>query len=427
LKQAVVQANTEARPLYLIVLAARPCFIKLAALIHALQAGGTPHLVVDSGQHYEPVLTGARHELGYEERIEVSLGISSDLVGRTRDLAERLQQLAQLLRDLGLATPPVPVVSGDTSTAGSVPHLWYLITGHRAVHVEAGLRSEGPAWDWPRNFARALGGQRQAEWRAFPDTPFPEGMCTRQASVASQLWFAPTVRNRAHLLQEGYPDERIKVVGSLSADAVELALEHETLEQLNELYPRLGENRWLRVDVHRRENMTRPRLGAILEALTILSGEGLRIVLVRTNAFDHAIRIHRLEKPLRDAAKRGVLITPMWPSYSSVVNFLVSAQCGMIYTDSGGLQEETHVLGVPCLTARWCTDRPESVLEADNNLLLPPLSAEFLAGGIRRAWEGARRREPGRLYGHNVGAAIADQLARHSPRECAKERGVARW
>ncbi|WP_207217526.1 MULTISPECIES: UDP-N-acetylglucosamine 2-epimerase [Sorangium] len=415
------------RPLLLIFLATRPCFIKLASLIHAADAVGAPHLVVDSGQHFEEHLTAAQHELGYGHRIAVHLDVRGDLIERSGDVAFKLKALAALLSRHRLRQPAVPVVSGDTSTAGTIPSLWYLHTGLRSVHVEAGLRSEGPAWRWPASASEALSGQRAARWVRFPDEPYPEGLCTRLASVASDVLFAPVERNRRHLQAEAYRPEQIAIVGSLSSDAVILARQCTgALDALLNQAPRLASGGpWLRVDVHRRENMTAPKLRALLDGIARFAAQGAPVVLVRTNAFSRAIDEHGLAEHLADAERRGVLVTPPWPSYASVVQFLASPRCHMILTDSGGLQEEAHALGTPCFTARRSTDRPETILDvADSpslggNRLLPLFSGAFIADGLTIGWSrhaAVSTRTPGDLYGREVGAAMMKRLCAYQPR-----------
>ena len=141
LEQAVDAANRRGRPLYLIVLGTKPCYIKLASLIFALKHHQVPFLLVDAGQHYQPVLVNVRQEFGYRQLIGVYLSIRGDLIQRTADLGHKLKWLNNELRIAGLREPAIPVVSGDTSTAAFVPIFWYLVTGLKSVHVEAGLRS----------------------------------------------------------------------------------------------------------------------------------------------------------------------------------------------------------------------------------------------------------------------------------------------
>ncbi|QVM93689.1 UDP-N-acetylglucosamine 2-epimerase [Pseudomonas entomophila] len=415
LADAIDQANREQRPLYLIVLATKPCYIKLASLVLACEAVRLPFLLVDSGQHYDPVLTQAREELGYEHLLAVSFGIRGTLLGRTAQLALAIEKLDAQLKAGGLRQSAVPLVSGDTATAAMFAQFWYLAHGARSVHIEAGLRSYGPdrgAWTNLQDLAE----QRQLRWQRFCEEPFPEGVCTTLASVVGDLLLAPVERNVEHLLREGYPLPQLRQVGSLSSDAVRLALPRAARSPLFSLYPELAQGHWLRVDLHRRENMTAQALQAVLQGLGRLAIDGVQVVLVRTNALDGALVQHQLAGLLDEVRLKGVVVQPMWPHYTDVIHFLTSGHCLALYTDSGGLQEEATVLGVPCLTCRLSTDRPETVLDAQSNLLLPPLSAAFVHRHLRdvltrpvaEAWPGLQRGRT--LYGQAVGQGIAELL-----------------
>ncbi|TKC87283.1 hypothetical protein FAZ69_18290 [Trinickia terrae] len=419
---AVEAANERGRPLYLIVLATKPCYIKLASLVHACVAHGVPFLLIDSGQHYDADLTGARRELGYEHLVAAAFGIRGSLIERAAQLAHGVAELSACLQASGLRMSAIPVISGDTSTAALFPQYWYFAHGIRSVHVEAGLRSLAPPGPehW-RALDDNIRAQRACQWLPVPDEPFPEGVDTRLASVVSGLLLAPVARNAEQLVREGYPAGCIERVGSLSSDAVKLAQAAPAGVSIFERHPQLADGRWLRVDLHRRENMTPQRVAAVLEGIARLSRDGFQVVLIKTNALMGALRQHGLTGLLADVQKRGVVVHELWPSYADVIAFLASPHCRAIYTDSGGLQEEAAVLGVPCMTCRFSTDRPETVLDVQANLLVPPLSATFvhrhvaalLSGDADAAWPGLA--DGARLYGHEVGAEIARRLAGYEP------------
>lgn len=431
----IERANDQKRPLYLPVVATRPCFVKMASLVQSLQAASVPHLVVASGQHYDSQLTGPLSELGYAHRVAWSLDASGPMLQRQAKLACELEHLAERLRQLGLRQPAVPMVSGDTWTAGFLPASWLMHTGVRSIHVEAGLRSEGPVWSELPGDESVLR-QRECRWVRYPDDPFPEGVCTRLASVASGLLLAPTRRNAGHLLLEGADPDRVVVVGSLSADAINGCLaERDALAaahaELLDAHPRLATGCWLRVDLHRRENMVPTKLVALLRGIASLAGQGLGIILVETNSFRQATARLGLEAELRDAVSAGVLMTSSWPSYRSVVAFLDSAACLGVYTDSGGFQEESHMLGIACMTARASTDRAETVLDATGNVLIPLISAASVAEAIgsRIASSGGQRMRPGWLYGERVGQAIVQAViaAEDSGIDHKVHRGMLDW
>ena len=420
LREAVAAANDSGRPLFLVALATKPCYIKLAGLAKALAGQDVPHLLLDVGQHYEPLLTGAREEFSYDHLIAIHLQIRGGMLERTADMALKLKLLALELRRRGLRTPPIPVVSGDTSTAAFLPLFWYLLTGYRSVHVEAGLRSSGPAARWEWRGLEQLLSQRQAPWLKDRDTPFPEAFDTTVASTACDLLLAPVQRNADNLLNEGYDPAKMVVVGSLSADAVSLA-SGVAAPQASPQLEELKEGRWLRVDIHRRENMTPLRLTAILRGLSRFAGSGGKLVLVMSNALRTAIERHNLHDLLRRLQRcEGVLVQDLWPSYFHVISFLKSPNCLAIFTDSGGLQEEANILGVPCITCRFSTDRPETVLDGETNILLPPADEELIAAGLESILSARPERvfaglPDSNLYGERVGERITTELSRYAP------------
>jgi UDP-N-acetylglucosamine 2-epimerase (non-hydrolysing) len=423
-KQAVASANEERRSLFIVCLATKPCYIKLASLVIALRRRKLPFLLLDTGQHYDPVLTSAGREFAYEHLIAASFHIRGGLLERTADLAEKLQWLATELHSAGLRQSPIPIVSGDTSTAALLPIFWYLLTGCRSVHVEAGLRSLGPPTKWQWEGLDHLLTQRSASWSRVRDEPFPESIDTTLASVASDLLLAPVQINSENLLREGYDAEQIRVVGSLSADAVELALGNEDLDPSSRIAADLSGGPWLRVDIHRRENTTPARLEAILRGVSMLSQQGCRILFIMTNAMRSALAHSEMKALLDNARRHGVVIQDLWPSYLDVVRFMRSSSCLAIFTDSGGLQEEANVLGVPCITCRFSTDRPETVLDAATNILVPPANQELISRALEallsappeKVWPGLKTRK---LYQTSVGERIANILANYSPPHAA--------
>jgi UDP-N-acetylglucosamine 2-epimerase (non-hydrolysing) len=410
----VARAHKQGQPVHLLVIATKPCYIKLASLVLELRKRELPALIIDAGQHYDTVLTGAAQEFDYLGEIDIFLEIRGTILGRTADLATQAERLHAYLTGLAPHGRFVPVVSGDTSTSATFPIFWYLHTGIRSVHVEAGLRSLSP-FDRRQAVSEELVlCQAQAEWQLVPDEPFPEGVDSRLTSVASSLLLAPLARNRDNLLHEAYSRDIIRLTGSLSADAVQLAGEHARTGELEALYPELARQRWLRVDLHRRENMSPDRLNNVIEALCRLAEQGVPVIFILTNQFNFADRRHP-ELQLRERLLRsGVRCHPMWPSYLDVIAFLRSSNCLAIYTDSGGLQEEANILGVPCMTCRYSTDRPETILDRKTNILIPPDSVELvyksivhcLGNGTGDVWSELGHN----LYGQQVAASIVDHL-----------------
>lgn len=415
-------ANVTSRPLYLIIIATKPCYIKLASLILAMSRNGCAFLAIDVGQHYEKKLVHARHELQYEHLISIFLNVRGDLLGRTAELADRVNWLYIYLKQRQLKGQAIPVVSGDTSTAGMFPILWYFKTRLRSIHVEAGLRSFSPfvRQQMPDNFSEILDLQRFRQgWTMIQDEPFPEATDTRLASVCSQLFFTPVSLNSKNMLREGTDIKDIHQVGSLSADALELIMKETVQTSVFDVYPFLREGCWLRVDIHRRENISYQVLSSLFKAIQELCGKGFRIVIVLSNALNKGIRtlgLGNLWTALQE--QEGVKVTPLWTHYQHVIEFMRSPHCQGIYTDSGGLQEETQVLDIPCITCRYSTDRPETILHVQNNILVPPHSASLISSSLEYILEHGRgifSNQDKLLYGRNVGVKMADILRDYIP------------
>jgi len=415
--EAIAAAALERRcPVYLLIIATKPCYIKLASLVKVLRERAIPTLVIDAGQHYDSVLVGAAQEFSYVDEIDIFLEIRGTLLARTGALALQTERLHEHLSSRWAALRFVPIVSGDTSTSGTFPIFWYLQTGIRTIHVEAGLRSQSPFDAAEPPSFDSIVGQTNAPWHVVADEPFPEGADTRLTSVVSSLLLAPVQRNVDSLLAEGYSPRLIRTTGSLSADAVRLARPEFAAHDIARLHPELdADRRWLRVDIHRRENMTLARLRAVVGALCRLAGEGLSIIFIVTNQFRFAMKRHSGEDFLGRLTRAGVHCHDLWPSYLDVVAFLASERCLALYTDSGGLQEEAQVLGVPCMTCRFSTDRPETILDTDGNLLIPPVESALIARAIAWRLGRSQRARPGEerplLYGDHVAESIAGHLA----------------
>jgi UDP-N-acetylglucosamine 2-epimerase (non-hydrolysing) len=424
-------ANFTNKPLYLILIATKPCYIKLASLILALNERHIPFLAIDVGQHFDKDLIGAQHELHYQHLISIFLNVRGDLLERTCDLADKISWLVSFFQARKLREQAIPVVSGDTSTAGMFPVLWYLKTSARSIHVEAGLRSLSPFADLEdhNDYQGAIILQRSnIHWQMIRDEPFPEGIDSRLASVCSQLFFAPVSINGKHLLNEGVVAKDIYQVGSLSADAIRLVCQEPVHRSVFEIYPFLKNGTWIRIDIHRRENMDLHTLHNILKAVAQLASRGFSIVIVLSNALSRAIELFGLQNELKELLKyETIKITPLWPNYRHVIEFFCSGNCLGIYTDSGGLQEETQILDIPCVTCRYSTDRPETVMTVRNNILVPPFSAEFISKSLEYIYSNQASlfsNKEKKLYSTNVGAQIAEVLYSYSPKSLPVARDI---
>jgi len=438
IRKAVEHARRSGQWLLLFVIGTKPCFYKFWGSIAAAREARVPYLVIDSGQHYDPLLTHGTREFGYRDEIAINLNIRGDLAQKTGELLFKTSWLARYFGQKWPDVPVVPVVLGDTIMTSIVPAAWLFCRNEKAIQNEAGLRSMSPvilrrlAGDKSLNLDTFFQGQRQGGWERMTQEPFPEQYDTFTSAAGSQFLFAPTELNRRHLLQEGYPDDRIFVIGGVVVDALELKLKQKPARSIFQEYPALQKHRWLRVDVHRKENLTPRRFAAIIGGIKLLVRKGYYVNFIEMNATRTALQHYGLQSEIdRLRKKKNFLYTPIWPEYSQVIEFYKSPSLLAALTDSGGLQEELNMLRKPCFTCRFNTDRPETVQQGKGNFLIPPVNAEFVARavdyavGSPRLYDSMLEARP--LYGRHVGAQFIAHLKRfmrekRRPFEWAHER-----
>jgi UDP-N-acetylglucosamine 2-epimerase (non-hydrolysing) len=303
----------------ILLVGARPNFIKIAPLNAALRAKGVSTYLVHTGQHYDPQMSDVFFKDLAIPEPDVNLGIGpGDRMTQTKKIMDALRPLLEERRPDGL------VVVGDvTSTAAGA------LTGYAAgvpvIHVEAGLRSFN--WKMPEELNRMI------------------------ADHHSDVLFATEPVAVENLLNESIPRERIHLVGNVMIDSlrrVEPLAEASTMLSSLGLQPRA----YGLLTLHRPENVDAP--------------EKFRVVWDSVKAAADRIPLvfpvhHRTKAALAnlDASSHPniKLIEPV--GYVDMIALTKSAR--VVLTDSGGLQEETTALGVPCLTMREQTERPITV------------------------------------------------------------------
>jgi UDP-N-acetylglucosamine 2-epimerase (non-hydrolysing) len=415
-----------------VVTATKPDFYKQAPIVAAAEEQNLPCFVIHTGQHYDDVLGHGLEEYGLEEQVAVDLGVRGDLTQKT---AQMHRSVARLVDELdAYDTTILPIVHGDTHAAGIFPQAWLFATNQRVAHNEAGLRGMAPTYeslDSPESLVTA---QWEGEWTIERSEPFPEQYDTFVGSAASLYQFAPVALNREHLVSEGYPEtvngeKRIPVVGNSVVDAIEMKADADLEESIFDRYPVLERrDDWLRVDIHRRANLLRERFTAIIDGVVALVEAGYNVVFIEMTATRRALERYgyreRLERLAAD--NENFLFTGLWRKHAHVYEFLTSGQCFAELTDSGSMQEELNQIDEAiCLTARFNTDRPETVFDAETNLLVPPVSGQFVREMVEHVAEtdAVRNRiQTGeKLYGRNVGDRIVEFL------RDVQDDGVFQW
>jgi len=358
-------------PRVLHVVGARPNFVKIAPIMAALRGhAGVEQRLVHTGQHYDRRMAGAFFDdLGLpapDHDLRVGSGTHAE------QTAAVMTRFEPVLVDEG---PDLVVVVGDVNSTLAAA----LVAAKRGVpvaHVEAGLRS----------FDRSM----------------PEEINRILTDQLSALLLAPTDDAAANLRRDGLPADAITVVGNVMIDT--LLAHRATLPwpALDESID-LGERGYIVLTLHRPANVDDPaRLAAILARVADAAAD-LPVV------FPVHPRTGRLLA--RDAARPvppGVRqIEPLgYRRFLALMN-----RAAFVITDSGGIQEETTALGVPCFTVRDTTEWPRTVTAGTNTLV--GADAAGLAAAVADLRAGRRRTLVPGLEDGQASGRIAGILARY--------------
>jgi UDP-N-acetylglucosamine 2-epimerase (non-hydrolysing) len=301
--------------------------MKGAPMMHALS--GDPDfsaILVHTGQHYDHNMSGQFFsDLDLPEpRYHLGVGCGS----HAQQTAEVMKRIEPVLLEVN---PAAILVVGDVNStmAGA---LVAAKLGIKVIHVEAGLRS----------FDRTM----------------PEEINRVVTDSISDLLLVTEESGRINLLREGISPDRIHFTGNLMIDSLRRHLKRAMKSDIRDRL-RISGDRFGLVTLHRPANVDSDRqLVEILEALSVISGD-LPLywpMHPRTRA-----RINQAAIPLSD---RIYSVEPL-----GYLDFLcLQANSSIVLTDSGGVQEETTALGIPCLTLRDNTERPATI-EYGTNLL----------------------------------------------------------
>ena len=311
-----------------IILGTRPEIIKTCPIIRECEKRGLNYFILHTGQHYSYNMDKVFFEQLKIPEAKYNLDVGSGMHGE-----ETGKMLMGIEKILSRENPDVVLVEGDTNTvlAGALAS---TKLGIKVGHVEAGLRS------YDRNM--------------------PEEINRVLTDHCSDYLFAPTEKSRKILLGEGIPDEKIFVTGNTIVDAVHqnIKIANESVNVLNDLH--LEPKEYFLVTAHRQENVdVKERFWGIIKGLELVADEfGLPVIYP----------IHPRARKMIDyfgLKANGIeLIEPV--DYLSFLQ--LESKARLVLTDSGGVQEETCILKVPCVTLRDNTERQEA-LDVGSNIL----------------------------------------------------------
>ena len=343
------------------VLGARPNFVKAAPVIRALAALGHEQRVVHTGQHYDQRLSDVFFvQLGLPEP-DINLGVGSGT--QARQTAEVMTGMEQEFTD---NPPSIAILYGDVnSTLGAA--LAGAKLGVRLAHVEAGLRS-------------------------FDDT-MPEEINRRLTDQLCDLLFTTSPEAIGYLAREGRPASGVHFVGNPMIDTLLANLDKFDAATAREAYGLDG--KYVAATLHRPSNVDSPeQAAALVRAMHEVAAE-----------LDVIIPLHPRGRATLTAAglldaPRVRVIDPL--GYIEFMSLVRGAAA--IVTDSGGVQEETTLLRVPCLTLRPNTERPITITSGSNRLVT---TGELAAAVLKACHDGPYAGELPPLWDGQAGPRIA--------------------
>ncbi len=317
-----------------LIAAARPNFMKVAPLYHALaREAWCSVALVHTGQHYDASMSDAFfQDLGLQApdfHLGVGSGSHAEQTGGVMIAYERLCREKR---------PDWIIVVGDVNSTLACTLVGAKL-GIKVAHLEAGLRSR--------------------------DRTMPEEINRIVTDALADLLWTPSPDADANLRAEGVDAARIERVGNIMIDSYEL-LRARIAQARSRGQFGLAEKRYGVVTLHRPANVD--NIGSLRLLITELCGVAAELPLVFPV---HPRTRQRLETfglmPMLAAASMMHLTEPM--GYIEFMSLVSDA--AVIVTDSGGVQEETTYLGIPCLTLRDTTERPITVTEGTNQLVAP--------------------------------------------------------
>ena len=348
------------------VVGARPNFMKLAPVDRELvRRRDVEHLIVHTGQHYDAGMSDAFFEELWIPAPDYHLGVSSG--SHATETADVMRRLEPILLEL---QPDVVLVYGNMNSTLATA-LVAAKLGLRLGHVEAGLRSGD--WTTPEEINRVV----------------TDRLC--------DLLFVPSRDAGVNLRAEGIPAERVHFVGNVMIDSLCWALP-QALERDVPARRGLQGTGYVVVTLHRPPNVDDPAtLRMLIETLHCLSRERPVVFPAHPRARE---RLRTAGLP-REGDLR--LIEPV--GYLEMLGLVAGA--ALVITDSGGLQEETTYLGVPCLTVHPNTERPITPTHGTNRLV--PAQGDAILRAARRA---VARRSPARPVIERWDGRAAERIVR---------------
>lgn len=323
----------------LCVVGARPNYMKMAPLLRAmaLEPKAPPTFLCHTGQHYDPALN---RDLFVDLRMpEPNINLDVGSGSQSAQTAEIMKRFEPVVERIG---PSCVVVVGDVNSTLACS-LVAVKMGVPVIHVEAGLRSY--------------------------DRSMPEEINRVLTDQISDVLYTSERGAKANLAREGIAEERIHFVGNIMIDSLVEAMKfavapRETLQR--EGWGALaidGPTGYVLVTLHRPSNVD--DLASLRQVLSILDAVSERLPVIWPMHPRTAANLQRYGLDQQWKNPRVARLAPV--GYLEMAGLMQQAK--VVITDSGGVQEETTALGVPCLTMRPNTERPVTIEQGTNTLV----------------------------------------------------------
>lgn len=337
-----------------LIAAARPNFMKIAPLYHALKRESwCQPIIVHTGQHYDANMFEAFfRDLRLpppEFNLEIGSGSHAEQTGGVMIAYEKLA-----LRE----RPDWIVVVGDVNSTAACAMVGAKL-GIPVAHLEAGLRSG--------------------------DRTMPEEINRLVTDAIADLLWTPSADGDENLIREGVPREKIENVGNIMLDSYEMLSGAIAADGTR---ARLGlvQSEYVVLTLHRPSNVdTREALEPLVTRLVEASLDVPLVFAVHPRTRKRLQEFSLLEALTGN--ERIQMVDPL--GYIQFMNLVLGASA--VITDSGGVQEETTYLGIPCLTLRENTERPITVTQGSNRLVRPDNLVTQLRAALARDWPVGRR------------------------------------
>lgn len=357
----------------LTIVGARPNFMKAAPIHTAFERAGIAHALIHTGQHYDETMSKVFFEDLGMPRPAVDLGVGS---------ASHAEQTGAIMVGLekyfAANRPSAVLVVGDVNSTMAAAIVCAKM-GIYCAHVEAGLRSGD--WSMPEEVNRAV------------------------TDAVVELLLTPSPDADRNLLAEGCPSDSIVRVGNVMIDTLQ---EHLPRARALNTPGRFGLSgqRYAVLTLHRPSNVDQPEiLARVLGAVAEISSR-LPVVFPVHPRTRKQIAAAGLQSRI-EQTKGLLLCDPL--GYLEFLSLSAGAQ--LVLTDSGGLQEESTVLRIPCLTLRENTERPITV-EVGSNVLVGTDPTKIVTEAAHALEAGPRGRVPELWDGHAADRIVAAVVSR---------------